>query len=130
MNEVKYIKSRLTETERLLGLTEEALELALSALKLRRVMDGTNPTPVTLEQATANLLEEFGDVLNTVEVLVTPTQNELAMQLRQTKKLRGVQRLKVGQLQCPSCGWTWSAEHGVADYCPNCHVELHGGDSN
>ena len=34
MNEVEYIKSRLDETERLLGLTEEALELALAALKL------------------------------------------------------------------------------------------------
>jgi NTP pyrophosphatase (non-canonical NTP hydrolase) len=127
MSEVEYIKSRLAKTERLLGLTEEALELALAALKLRRVLDGRNPTPVTEEQATANLLEEYGDVLNMVETLATPTQHELAMQLRQTKKVRWVQRLKAGQLQCPSCGWTWSAEHGVADYCPNCHVELHGG---
>ena len=39
MNEVEYIKDRLEETERLLGLTEEALELALAALKLRRVLD-------------------------------------------------------------------------------------------
>ena len=58
MNEVEYIKSRLDETERLLGLTEEALELALAALKLRRVLDGRNPTLVTEEQAAANLLEE------------------------------------------------------------------------
>ena len=57
MNEVEYIKDRLEETERLLGLTEEALELALAALKLRRVLDGRNPTPVTEEQATENLLE-------------------------------------------------------------------------
>ena len=140
MNEVKYIKSRLTETERLLGLTEEALELALSALKLRRVMDGTNPTPVTLEQATANLLEEFGDVLNTVEVLVTPTQNELAMQLRQTKRTRWVERLKAAgpeplvvehrQQRCPHCGWTWWEDCDATDYpnyCPQCGGELHGG---
>ena len=63
MSEVEYIKSRLAKTERLLGLTEEALELALAALKLHRVLDGRNPTPVTEEQATANLLEEYGDAV-------------------------------------------------------------------
>lgn len=94
MNEVEYIKSRLEKTERLLGLTEEALELALAALKLRRVLDGRNPTPVTEEQATANLLEEYGDVLNTVEVLVTPTQQELAVLSRMEKRTRWVERLK------------------------------------
>ena len=72
MNEVEYIKSRLEKTERLLGLTEEALELALAALKLRRVLDGRNPTPVSEERATENLLEEYGDVLNSIEVLVSP----------------------------------------------------------
>lgn len=137
MNEVEYIKSKLEETERLLGLTEEALELSLAALKLRRVLDGKSPTPVTEEQATTNLLEEFGDVLNYIEVLITPTQNELAMQLRQTKRTRWVERLKAAgpdplpverrKHRCPHCGWAWWEDCDATDHpncCPHCSGEL------
>lgn len=137
MNEVGYIKSKLDETERLLGLTEEALELALAALKLRRVLDGRNPTPVTKEQATANLLEEYGDVLNTVEVLVTPTQAAQVTEQRMVKRTRWVARLKSAdfeqegiqyrQHRCPSCEWTWLEECDAGDYpdyCPHCGTEV------
>ena len=143
MNEVEYIKDRLEKTERLLGLTEEALELALAALKLRRVLDGRNPTPVTEEQATENLLEEYGDVLNSIEVLITPTQNEQAMQSRAEKRSRWVSRLKVVDFEqagvqyrrhrCPECGWLWLEDCDASDYpdyCPHCRVDLHGGDNN
>ena len=99
MNEVEYIKNRLAETERLLGLTEEALELAIAALKLRRVLDGRNPTPVTEKQATENLLEEYGDVLNSIEVLITPTQNEQAMRSRAEKRSRWVSRLQAADFK-------------------------------
>lgn len=99
MNEVEYIKDRLEKTERLLGLTEEALELALAALKLRRVLDGKNPTPVTEEQATENLLEEYGDVLNCIEVLVTPTQHEQAVQSRAEKRSCWVSRLQAADFK-------------------------------
>lgn len=111
MDEVGYIKSKLDETERLLGLTEEALELALAALKLRRVLDGRNPTPVTKEQATANLLEEYGDVLNTVEVLVTPTQATQVTERRMAKRTRWVNRLMGSESHTEYC-------------CPSCHTEL------
>ena len=138
MNEVEYIKDRLEETERLLGLTEEALELALAALKLRRVLDGRNPTPVTEEQATENLLEEYGDVLNSIEVLITPTQNERAMQSRTEKRSRWVSRLQAADFEqagvqyrqhhCPECGWTWLEDCDASDYpdyCPHCRADLH-----
>ena len=140
MNEVEYIKDRLEETERLLGLTEEALELALAALKLRRVLDGRNPTPVTEEQATENLLEEYGDVLNSIEVLITPTQNERAMQSRAEKRSRWVSRLKTADFEqdgvqyrrhrCSECGWTWLEDCDASDYpdyCPHCGARRHGG---
>lgn len=94
MNEVEIIKRKLAETERLLGLTEEALELALAALKLYRVRAGRNPTPVTEEQAVENLLEEYGDVENYIEVLITPSQNARAMQSRFEKRTRWVERLE------------------------------------
>jgi len=141
MNEVEYIKENLSETERLLGLTEETLELALAALKLRRVLDGKNPTPVSEERATENLLEEYGDVLNSIEVLITPSQHEQAVQSRLYKRNRWVCRLKAAgdfeqngaqyrQHKCPDCNWTWLEECDAPDYpnyCPYCGTELHMG---
>ena len=147
MNEVEYIKSRLDETERLLGLTEEALELALAALKLRRVLDGRNPTPVTEERAVE-------DVLNSVEVIVTPSQHEQAMRSRLEKRNRWVSRLKAAALDAEQgCEFCRSFDFGVARcavdkhganivfsggsskyprqqqfrFCPHCGIELHGG---
>lgn len=92
--EVEYIKENLDEGERLLCLIEECTELAETALKLRRVLDGRNPTPITLQDAFSNLLEKYGDVINCIEVLITPTQNAKAIQSRLKKRTRWVQRLK------------------------------------
>lgn len=44
-------------------LSEEANELAQAALKMFRILDGRNPTPVTKDQAIANIKEEIGDVI-------------------------------------------------------------------
>ena len=57
------IKDYLPDAEILAQLAEEASELAQAALKLRRVLDGTNPTPATKDQAMANLVEEYSDVV-------------------------------------------------------------------
>lgn len=57
-----YVTSRLPVTERLCALAEEATELAQAALKLRRVYDGTSPTPVHEEDAIDNVREEIADV--------------------------------------------------------------------
>lgn len=55
------------------NLAEEACELAQAALKMCRVESKTNPTPVTVEEARAKLIEEFTDVLNIAKVLaLTP----------------------------------------------------------
>ena len=48
MNEnFEKIKGRLGEAEVLAQLAEECTELAQAALKMRRVLDGKNPTPDT-----------------------------------------------------------------------------------
>lgn len=54
----------LGEAEVLAQLAEEAAELAQAALKLRRVVDGRNPTPVTEQEARQNLMEEYTDVVH------------------------------------------------------------------
>ena len=59
---MNIIKQKVPVTELLAGLAEEASELAQAALKLRRVYDGTNPTPVKDEDAQERLYEEMADV--------------------------------------------------------------------
>lgn len=58
----KYISSELGRAEILAQLAEEAAELAQAALKYRRTLLRTNPTPVTREEALRNLREEIADV--------------------------------------------------------------------
>ena len=59
---MNIITQKVPVTELLAGLAEEASELAQAALKLRRVYDGTNPTPVKEEDAQERLYEEMADV--------------------------------------------------------------------
>lgn len=90
------IKDYLTEPEILAQLAEEAAELAQAALKLRRVLDGTNPTPVTEEEARAHLLEEYADVKNCIEPLNWPDR-QLVGQYRAAKLERWLKRLEERQ---------------------------------
>ena len=50
-------------------LAEECCELGKAALKLQRIVDKRNPTPVTRKQAEEDLIEEAADVVNSVRVL-------------------------------------------------------------
>lgn len=58
----KKISDILPKTEILAQLAEEASELAQAALKLRRALDGTNPTPKSVEECLENIQEEMADV--------------------------------------------------------------------
>ena len=66
---VEYVKEILPTEELLCQLAEEAADLGHAALKLRRTMDGTNPTPVPYEEAFDNRAEEIADVLGTLRAL-------------------------------------------------------------
>ncbi len=59
---IEYIRWRLKTPELLAQLAEEAAELSQAALKLRRVIDGTNPTPKGRSEAWENIREEISDV--------------------------------------------------------------------
>lgn len=50
-------------------LAEEATELAQAALKLARVYRGINPTPVAVDEAHNNLIEEYSDVVLVARIL-------------------------------------------------------------
>lgn len=66
---MNYIRDQLPDEELLAQLAEEASELTHAALKMRRVLDGRNPTPVRLSEAWANLQEEIADVLLSLTML-------------------------------------------------------------
>lgn len=66
---IDYIREQLSQEELLCQLAEEAAELSKAALKLRRVYDGTNPTPVKRSEAFDNLKEEIADVWLVLMVL-------------------------------------------------------------
>lgn len=81
MNEnFEKIKGRLGEAEVLAQLAEECAELAQAALKLRRALDGKNPTPNTEEERRRALIEEYTDVIHCALVL------DLEMDLYQIRK--------------------------------------------
>lgn len=60
---MNYIVNSLDTPELLAQLAEEASELSKAALKLRRALDGKNPTPVTVLDALYDLHEEMADAL-------------------------------------------------------------------
>lgn len=89
-----YIQSRLSKPEILCQLAEEAAELAQAALKLRRALDGTNPTPVSQDAAAEALLEEFADVTLCGRLLHLHEQSDKIKAIREKKRARWVARLK------------------------------------
>lgn len=66
---INYVGDQLPQEELLAQLAEETAELGKAALKLRRVLDGKNPTPVSLSAAFENFEEEIADVLLCLRVL-------------------------------------------------------------
>ena len=89
---LEAIHTMLPEGEILAQLAEEASELAQAALKLRRAAGTINPTPVTLEQAKANLVEELVDVEICLCVLGICEPKEAGPEMR-NKVLRWHERL-------------------------------------
>ena len=66
---IEFIRENLSQEELLTQLAEECSELSKAALKLRRVYNGENPTPVKRSEAFNNVLEEIADVYLSIMVL-------------------------------------------------------------
>ena len=92
---MNIITQKVPVTELLAGLAEEASELAQAALKLRRVYDGTNPTPVKEEDAQERLYEEMADVKLYCSMLKVNVKYISEMML--SKQKRWEQRLMEGK---------------------------------
>ena len=94
-NYIDFVRAELGEAEILSQLAEESSELAQAALKLRRVLDGRNPTPVTVEKAEENLFEEISDVLTCISLLecVTEESLEICDKIHERKMERWAKRI-------------------------------------
>ncbi len=66
---IQYVTDTLTPGDLLCQLAEESAELAKAALKVKRALEGRNPTPTSLNDALSNLQEELEDVLVCVATL-------------------------------------------------------------
>jgi hypothetical protein len=72
---IQEIRKMISEEDLLCQLAEECTELAKAALKLRRAITKTNPTPVTYNQALEDLMEEVTDVILCLRVLPEAEEN-------------------------------------------------------
>ena len=81
-------------SELLEKLSMASMKLGKAALKLRRVIDRRNPTPVTEEEARANLVEEAADVYNVLGFLLNSEDNMEVYRIIQKKKDRWLGRLE------------------------------------
>ena len=86
----EHVAAYLQKAEILAQLAEEAAELAQAALKMRRVIDGRNPTPVRFDDAYDNLVEEYSDVVNCMHELGVSYSIDIISE----KKDRWIRRLK------------------------------------
>lgn len=94
MNLDEKIKQHIPQDELLAQLAEEAAELSQAALKLRRALTGINPTPVTAEEARANLVEEIADILNVSDLLLEIDDVDEIYDIVQRKRERWLKRLE------------------------------------
>lgn len=90
----KKIMEYLGEAEMLAQLAEECCELGLAALKLRRILDGRNPTPRMEEEVRPNLVEEYADIQNVMGFLLKMEDVIEVYNIIQRKKDRWLGRLE------------------------------------
>lgn len=87
------VKKRLSDEDLLCQLAEECSELTQAALKMRRAMTGTNPTPVGTNEAAMSIIEEIADVLLILRVLGYPHETQDVEPIQIQKLFRWVRRL-------------------------------------
>ena len=83
----------LPQTELLAQLAEECAELGQAALKLRRVLDGSNPTPVSYQEAKHALMEEAADVQLCMRTVHALADQAVIDDIIRRKQARWLQRL-------------------------------------
>ena len=98
MTDYEFIRSTITPDDMLCQIAEEAAELAQAALKLRRAVGSTNPTPVTRNEATEELITEIADTAVAVKVYLACDAavglDDVIKRIMSRKTARWVERLR------------------------------------
>lgn len=97
---------QLSEHALLLQFAEESVEAAMAAIKLVRILDGENPTPVTEEEARANLTEEMADI-QVVQTILGVDPREID-EIYTEKMERWAKRLE--EMQPEGAYWQWNPD--------------------
>jgi len=93
--EILFIREQLSAADQFGQVAEEAVELAHAAMKMQRILNGTNPTPVTEKEAMGKVMEEICDLYNALEVLKLDV-NLKYEGIRKKKMARWVERIQKG----------------------------------
>ena len=91
--EILFIREQLSPADQFGQVAEEAVELAHAAMKMQRILNGTNPTPVTEKEALGKVMEEICDLYNALEVLKLDVSLKYEG-IRKKKMTRWVERIK------------------------------------
>lgn len=117
--ELNRIINKLETPELLAQLAEEAAELSKAALKLRRALDGKNPTPISPADAILNVQEKMAGVL--LCVLSVGFDEQFAERTIRAKIPRWSGRIDHDpDSDCPKESYPHGKRH-VALVCGECH---------
>lgn len=93
--EILFVRDQLSPADQFGQVAEEAVELAHAAMKMQRILNGTNPTPVTEKEALGKVMEEICDLYNALEVLKLDVSLKYEG-IRKKKMARWVDRIRKG----------------------------------
>lgn len=93
--DILFVREQLSPADQFGQVAEEAVELAHTAMKMQRILTGTNPTPVTEKEAMVKVMEEICDLYNALEVLKLDVSLKYDG-IRKKKMARWVERIKKG----------------------------------
>lgn len=88
------VTEKLSKSEILAQMAEECAELGKAGLKLRRTLNGMNPTTVGFVSAKENLLEECGDVLCCAQILLSHAELQKVFDIAVGKTMRWAECLE------------------------------------
>ena len=93
--EILFVREQLSPADQFGQVAEEAVELAHAAMKMQRILNGTNPTPVTEKEAMGKVMEEICDLYNALEVLKLDVSLKYEG-IRKKKMARWAERIQKG----------------------------------
>lgn len=91
--DILFVREQMVPAALFGQLAEEAVEVAHAAMKMQRILTGTNPTPVTEKEAMGKVMEEICDLYNALEVLKLDVSLKYEG-IRKKKMARWVERIK------------------------------------